>query len=118
LAKMALSKAAKRTRRRAKETNMWCVYILRCADGLLYTGSTTDIDRRVKEHNCKKGGGCTRGRLPVKLAYKEPFPNRSEAQKREAQIKGWSRQKKLALISQNKSKLKQLAQSQDLSPYL
>ncbi len=92
---------------------MWYVYILRCADGILYTGSTTDIDRRVKEHNRKKGGGCTRGRLPVKLVHKEFYPNRSEAQKREAQIKRWSRQKKLALISKNKTKLKQLAQSRD-----
>ena len=72
----------RRTRRRAKRTDMWYVYILRCADGILYTGSTTDIDRRVKEHNRKKGGGCTRGRLPVKLVHKEPCPNRSEAQKR------------------------------------
>ena len=113
MAKMALSKRTKRARRRARRTTMWYVYILRCADGLIYTGSTTDIDRRVKEHNAKKGGGCTRGRLPVKLVHKEPFPNRSEAQKREAQIKKWSRQKKLALISKNKDKLKQLAQSRD-----
>jgi len=103
LAKMVLSKRATRARRRARELNMWHVYILQCADGLLYTGSTTDIDRRVKEHNAKKGGGCTRGRLPVTLVHKEPHPNRSEAQKREAQIKGWSRQKKLALISRNKA---------------
>ena len=90
---------------------MYYLYILRCADGLLYTGTTTDIDRRVKEHNRKKGGGCTRGRLPVKLVHKEPFPNRSEAQKREAQIKRWSRDKKLALINRNKSTLKQLSRS-------
>ncbi len=77
---------------------MWHIYILRCSDGLLYTGSTTDIPRRVKEHNRKKGGGCTRGRLPVKLVYKESHPNRSAAQKREAQIKAWSRQKKLSLV--------------------
>lgn len=80
---------------------MWYVYILRCADGLLYTGSTTDIDRRVKEHNRKKGGGCTRVRLPVELIYSETHPNRSEAQKRESQIKRWSRIKKLALIDKN-----------------
>ncbi len=92
---------------------MWYIYILRCADGLLYTGSTTDIPRRVKEHNHKKGGGCTRRRLPVKLVYKEDYPNRSEAQKREAQIKAWSRQKKLALISRNTRTLKHLAKSRD-----
>ncbi len=84
---------------------MWHVYILRCADGILYTGSTTDIDRRVKEHNRKEGGGCTRGRLPVKLVYKETCPNRSQAQRREAQIKSWSRQDKLAMIKQSAGSL-------------
>ena len=113
MSNLALSKSPKGLRRRARKDTMWYIYILQCADGLLYTGSTTDIDRRVKEHNSKKGGGCTRGRLPVKLVHKEPYPNLSEAQKREAQIKGWSRQKKLALISQNKIKLKQLAKSKD-----
>ena len=98
MSNLALSKAAKRPRRRDRKETMWYIYILQCADGLLYTGSTTDIDRRVKEHNAKKGGGCTRARLPVKLVYKEPHLNRSEAQKREAQIKKWSRQKKLSLI--------------------
>ncbi|OGW85542.1 MAG: endonuclease [Omnitrophica bacterium RIFCSPLOWO2_01_FULL_45_10] len=88
---------------------MWYVYILRCADGVVYTGSTTDVDRRVKEHNHKKGGGCTRGRLPVKLIYRETYPTRSQAQSREAQIKKWPRQKKLALISHNKSTLKNIA---------
>jgi putative endonuclease len=73
--------------------------MLKCSDGKLYTGSTTDVDRRVKEHNRKKGGRFTRGRLPVKLAYKEPCQTRSEAQKREAQIKKWSRKKKLTLIN-------------------
>jgi predicted GIY-YIG superfamily endonuclease len=92
---------------------MWYVYILRCADGILYTGSTTDIDRRVKEHNRKKGGGCTRARLPVKLIYKETCLSRSEAQKREHQIKTWSRDKKLALISHNKSALHELSKSHD-----
>ena len=92
---------------------MWYVYILRCADGILYTGSTTDIDRRVKEHNRKKGGGCTRARLPVKLIYKETCLSRSEAQKREHQIKTWSRDKKLALISHNKSALHELSKSRD-----
>jgi putative endonuclease len=80
---------------------MWYVYILKCADGLLYTGSTTDIERRLKEHNRGKGGGCTRGRLPVKLVHQELLPNRSQAQKRESQIKKWPRQKKLALINGN-----------------
>lgn len=77
---------------------MWYVYVLRCADNTLYTGTTTDISRRLKEHNRKKGGAYTSVRLPVKLVYQETYPNRAQAQKREAQIKGWSRKKKLALI--------------------
>ena len=78
---------------------MWYVYIIRCSDGTLYTGTTTDINRRIKEHNRKKGGAYTRVRLPVKLSHKETFPTRSQAQKREHEIKGWSRPEKLRLIA-------------------
>ena len=92
---------------------MWYIYILRCKDGNLYTGTTTDIFRRVKEHNRKKGGACTRVRLPAKLVYKEVYQTRSQALKREHQIKRWPRQKKLALMSSNKTVLKQLSQSHD-----
>ena len=77
---------------------MWYVYILKCVDGSLYTGSTTDINRRLKEHNSGKGGNYTRTRHPTKLLYKETYPTRSKAQRREAQIKGWPKKKKLALI--------------------
>lgn len=84
---------------------MWYIYILRCKDGSLYTGTTTDIPRRVNEHNRSKGGSYTRIRMPVKLVYQEPHPNRSEALKRETQIKRWSKQKKLALIEGDKSLL-------------
>ncbi|MFH1305165.1 MAG: GIY-YIG nuclease family protein [Candidatus Omnitrophota bacterium] len=78
---------------------MWHVYILRCADGSLYTGSTTDVDRRLKEHNAGKGASYTRRRLPVKLEYKEDYPTRADAQRREAGIKHLSRKEKLALIA-------------------
>lgn len=77
---------------------MWYVYILRCADNTLYTGATTDVSRRVNEHNRRKGGACTGSRLPVKLIYSESCVNRSQALRREAQIKRWPRDKKLALI--------------------
>ena len=77
---------------------MWYVYILNCKGDSLYTGSTIDIARRLKEHNRKKGGAYTRVRLPVKLLYQESCKDRSQALKREAQIKGWPRKKKLALI--------------------
>ncbi|NVK37740.1 MAG: GIY-YIG nuclease family protein [Gammaproteobacteria bacterium] len=78
----------------------WFVYILRCADNSLYTGITTDIHRRLEEHNhCdKKGAKYTRARRPVVLTYQESLDNRSLACKREAAIKKMSRQQKLTLI--------------------
>jgi len=106
-----------RARRRAilqlTKVTMWYVYIIRCRDGSLYTGSTTDISRRIKEHNSGKGGSYTRIRQPVKLLYKEIWPSRSKAQARETQIKGWAKRKKLALIYHDKRTLKQLSQSHD-----
>ena len=96
---------------------MWYVYILKCKDSSLYTGSTTDITRRLKQHNAGKGGYYTKIHYPVKLLYKEPHPTRSSAQKREAQIKHWTKAKKLSLISHNKALLRQLAKSRDyISP--
>jgi len=77
---------------------MWYTYIIRCADKSLYTGATTDITRRIKTHNAKKGGSYTRSRLPVKLVYKEPHRTKSKALKREAEIKSWTKKEKLALI--------------------
>ena len=92
---------------------MWYVYILRCADGTLYTGTTTDISRRLKEHNHKKGGACTRVRLPVKLAYKKAYETQSQALKREAQIKCWTRKEKLALINRTSALPVKLSKSRD-----
>ena len=68
--------------------NSWFVYIMRCADGTLYTGITTDLARREQEHNAeKKGARYTRNRRPVVLVYSEAVENRSEASKREHAIK-------------------------------
>ncbi len=92
---------------------MWHTYILRCKDGTFYTGSTSDISRRIKEHNAGKGGAYTRIRTPVELVYKEAQPHRSSAQKREAQIKRWTRAKKEALISRNIESFHTLSQSRD-----
>jgi putative endonuclease len=80
----------------------WTVYILRCADDSLYTGITTDLERRVSEHNGhspKAGARFTRSRQPVTLAYSETALNRSEASKREMAIKSLSREQKLALVN-------------------
>ncbi len=77
---------------------MYHLYILECKDGTLYTGITTDVERRFNEHKNKKGGHYTSAKEAVRIVYTEEYPNRSEASKREAEIKGWPRIKKLALI--------------------
>ncbi len=75
------------------------IYILQCADDSLYTGWTTDIDRRVATHNAGRGAKYTRYRLPVKLAYAETYTTKKEAMQREHRIKKMSRAQKLALIA-------------------
>jgi putative endonuclease len=76
---------------------MYFVYILECADESLYTGITTDVERRLVEHKNGKGGHYTRSRRAVKIVYTEKQADRSSASKREAEIKGWPREKKLML---------------------
>ena len=75
------------------------MYILRCADNTLYTGSTTDVARRAAVHNSGRGAKYTRSRRPVKVVYWESCPDRSAALRREAAIKRLSRAEKEALIS-------------------
>ena len=79
----------------------WAVYIVRCANETLYTGITTDVDRRIGEHNGSHDGGAryTRARRPVTLVYVEILKSRSEAAKREFEIKRLSREEKEELIS-------------------
>jgi len=81
----------------------WHVYMLRCADGTLYTGVARDLDRRLLQHNGERAGGpkYTRGRRPVQLVWSEPAPDRSSAQQREAAIKQLKRQDKLQLTFGN-----------------
>ena len=78
---------------------MYFVYMVRCADGSLYTGFTRDVDARVQVHNAGKGAKYTRSRLPVSLAYSEPCDSLSAALKRERQLKPWSKAKKEALVA-------------------
>jgi len=78
----------------------WVVYVLKCKTGELYTGSTNDIERRVREHNQGKGGKFTRSRLPVTLVYKEELNDRSHALRRENEIKAMDRRGKLLLVRQ------------------
>ena len=77
----------------------WFVYILRCADDTLYTGITTDINRRTSEHNSGTGARYTSSRGPVQVVYAEEAADRSEASKRERAVKKLSRAEKLRLIS-------------------
>ena len=76
----------------------WVVYILKCADGSLYTGVTNNLKKRVLAHQEGKGAKYTKGRLPLKVIYHEKLPNRSEALKREIVIKQLNRLEKLKLI--------------------
>ena len=78
--------------------NCWHVYILSCSDNTLYTGVTNDLEKRVLNHNNGTGAKYTKFRGPVKLIYSEIFNSRSEAQKREYEIKQLSRTDKLELI--------------------
>jgi putative endonuclease len=75
------------------------VYILECSDGTLYTGYTTNIDHRIRQHDAGKGAKFTRSRRPVRLAYKERLASKSDALRREVQIKRMSRSSKLLLLA-------------------
>lgn len=79
----------------------WTVYILECADSSLYTGITTDLARRIAEHEVGKGARYTHGRRPFRLVHQELHINRAEASKREIIIKAMTRTRKLALIQGN-----------------
>lgn len=80
------------------------VYILRCADGTLYTGWTTDVEKRVETHNSGNGAKYTRARRPVELVYVEEYDDKIEAQHRERAIKKLTRTKKEELINTEHSK--------------
>ncbi len=82
---------------------MAVVYILQCADGTLYTGWTTDLERRLRAHNNGQGARYTRSRRPVRLAYQEEQPTRSAAQRREAAIRRLPRADKLKLIERKRN---------------
>lgn len=84
----------------------WFVYILKCADKTFYTGVTTDLERRVREHNSSKlGAKYTRPRQPVKLIYSAQFKNRSKATKEEVRIKSLTREEKIKFLGLSKMAL-------------
>lgn len=93
-----MKKSPKERKPAVEPEEQWFVYLLRCADGSLYTGITNDVARRVEQHNAGTAARYTRGRLPAALVYHEAQPNRSLALKRELAIKSLSRREKESLI--------------------
>jgi len=87
------------------------MYILECADGSYYTGSTWNLEKRLWEHNNGQGANHTKKRLPVKLVFCEPYDRVEDAFLREKQVQGWSRRKKQALIEENYEKLSEYARN-------
>lgn len=78
---------------------LYFVYLLECEDGSLYTGITTDVERRFSEHQHGIGSNFTRAKKAKRMVYVEEHPDRSSALRREAEIKKWPREKKLALVA-------------------
>lgn len=93
------------------------MYILECVDGGYYTGSTTNIERRLWQHQQGEGANYTAKRLPVKLVYCEFYDRVSDAYYREKQVQGWSRKKKQALIAGDTNLLHRLAECQNETHY-
>ena len=85
------------------------IYILECADGSFYTGSTKSLEKRLWEHQNGKGANYTKSRLPIELMYYEEYDRIDIAFYREKQIQGWSRRKKIALIEGKPELLPKLA---------
>ena len=79
---------------------IWYLYILRCGDGTLYTGITSDVEKRLEAHRSGKGAKYTRGRAPLELVYREVCGSHSDALKRESAIKKLTRIQKEAIIAQ------------------
>lgn len=92
----------------------WYLYILRCKDETLYTGITTDVDRRLEAHRSGKGAKYTRGRAPLELVYREECGSHSDALKRELLIKALSRQEKITLLEN----WKKLSENEETIPKL
>ncbi len=93
------------------------MYILECADGTYYTGSTIDLERRFEQHQNGEGANYTKKRIPVKLVYVEEFNRIDEAFYREKQVQGWSRAKKEALIDNNPGLLPDLSECKNDSHF-
>ncbi len=93
------------------------MYILECANGQYYTGSTNNLKLRIEQHQRGEGANFTKKHLPVKLVYFEEFPRVQQAFYREKQVQGWSRKKKEALIYGLKDRLRDLATCKNETNY-
>ncbi|KXB06460.1 hypothetical protein AKJ53_00215 [candidate division MSBL1 archaeon SCGC-AAA382F02] len=82
---------------------MWYLYLIRLADDSLYCGITSNLTRRLEEHRQGRGSKYVKGRLPLKLVYLESHDTRSEAMRRESEIKKWSKKRKEKLVKTRKS---------------
>ena len=91
------------------------VYVLKCSNGKYYTGSTTNLEKRLWQHQNGEGSNFTKAHLPVELVYVEEFERIDDAFYREKQIQGWSRKKKEALIAKDFDLLHELAKSTSTS---
>ena len=91
------------------------LYILKCADGSYYTGSTNNLPLRLAHHQAGEGGTYTSGRLPVEVVYSQDFSSEHQAFVRERQVKGWSHAKKAALVRGDYEALVELSRSRSSS---
>ena len=99
-----------------KDKRSW-VYILKCADESYYTGCTSDLEKRINEHQFHRYDGYTSKRLPVKLVFSQEYQDIRYAIQAERQIKNWSRKKKEALIEGNFELLHELAECKNETHY-
>lgn len=83
---------------------MWFVYVLLCQGGTLYTGATSNLKKRFLEHKIGKGGRYTRSHKVIKIIYSEKFTSKSEALKKEFEIKSWRREKKIKVLNLKRRK--------------
>ena len=99
-----ISRMAGRKCATKEKTLRWFLYILKCRDNTFYTGITTDLDRRLDQHNNGTASRCTRSRLPVVRVYQETCADRSEALKRECAVKKLTREEKGRLVTSRKKR--------------
>ncbi len=76
----------------------WCLYIIECKDGKLYTGVTGNLEKRIEQHKRSRGCRFTKFRVPIDIKYNEFFHSKKDALGREIEIKGWRKSKKIALF--------------------